>query len=277
MDLSNKRPQGQLKIKRKHPLAKGLCLCVTGDNPLNIASNKLFTKGSTTAIATTVNGIANTFDNTNNSTLYQSGAVVSTSDGVGTGDFTLLSIGNPSSRLDMDTLFSQREYKQGSHSQFDLMANTGPNFTMASGTISFITYEDGFSSVSFSGGISGDFIQLVIRRSGTNHAIYANGLLKVETSLTVRDVSTSGSETKIGNLGDYTTDEYAYENEILLTLAWDRALLDEEIAMLNQDPYQMLESTLSLQDAVYAALFQDSTPPIFIPPSIFQNANRVIK
>lgn len=154
---------------------------------------------------------------------------ITTSDGVGTGDFTLLVVANPSAGSTVGHMLAQKNDAGGApFAQTALLANSDAAAVASSGSVAFFTYATIDSGVAAAGLADGEYHVFVGRRQSTNHSIWRDGTQAATTSLAVRTISQADRWMAVGSRGNGTAE--AFGQQILLALGWNRALSDEEIS-----------------------------------------------
>jgi len=244
-----KKPIGQYEIDWSHPLSKRLRLCVLGENPVNIVNNIRYDTGSTVKVVATPYGLANRFDNTVDSVL------VSTEDNaipqIAEQDHTILSFANPQNEANRGSLYRQAEIG-GGLAQVNLFVNVD-NYTLGPGTYAgrlvYGTHDNSGNNAGcyVDGHIDGNFHKYVGKREGTLYSLFVDGKLAV---------SNTGSGYQIGHhvttIGSYYYDSGTiFDDDIIITLVWDRALTDTEIATISNDVFQFLKPVKTIP-SIYA-------------------------
>ena len=183
-----------------------------------------------------------------------------TSDGSGTGDFTIMAVATPVSEARIDYMISQRIHS-GSFNQFGLVANASSIApTISAGSIVFGTYAGALSEVTSGFRVDGFTHSFLGRRSGTNHSIWADGEKRVETSLTVRDVHVAGQSFRLGNAAALGND-WALKQPLHMAVGWNRALTDAECYLMTTMPWGLI--TRRAMRRVGAIIIPGS--PVWIP------------
>lgn len=163
-----------------------------------------------------------------------------TSDGAGTGDFTMLSVGNPvASASSVNHMLAQKNDAAGTpFAQAALLANSRLA-VVSSGDFELFTYNNGNNStITATGVVDGNWHAFAGVRSGTTHSIFVDGRLNNSSTLTAQNISQAGRYTAVGSRGNGTTESFV--NDISCALMWNRALTNAEIQSISANPYQIL-------------------------------------
>lgn len=160
-----------------------------------------------------------------------------TSNGSGTGDFTMLVVANPASVAAVSHLLAQKNDAAGSpFAQAAILANADASGNAQAGTLSFFTYSSapGASGVASASVVNGAWRVFAGVRRGGAHELWADGSLLATSTLTVLNIIQSAQRyTAIGSRGNGTTD--AFGDDVQTAAAWNRALSGHEMWML-RDP-----------------------------------------
>ena len=167
-----------------------------------------------------------------------------TSDGAGTGDFTLLSYASPIAAATARVLVGFRT--NVSLVQAMLYANfNGSTGAAESGQTGFFVYGDGGQAGrTIASSTNGDWHVIAGRRMGTDHSIWMDGVNRSSASQTVRDILTSGQKFGVGASynGSDTVWTLPATEPIAIAAAWNRALNDAELRSIGQNPWLLFET-----------------------------------
>ena len=176
--------------------------------------------------------------------LLQTGfSPIVTSDGAGTGDFTVMQLCNPTANAlgTAQCSLSQRN-PSGAFNQFQLAFDTNNAFGYAAGSTMFGTYVTAASAVAATGLMDGKPHVWVGTRKGTVLSLYRDGVLAASASLTVRDILIAGQDFCIGGVPHDAGYGLAVGADIGISAGWNRALSGAEILLLARDPFCMFRS-----------------------------------
>jgi len=248
------------EIDPHHPLAQGLAYCVTLGG--NLAWS-FTTKLPSTPINTNVTFGASTFgpclhfssaDNTKIS--FGTFSPVVTSNGAGTGDFTVGAVSNSPASAAVGYELGGQRITSGGFGQFRLIANRNKAGTLVSGTFAFFTFGNPTPAVSgadASGVVDGNQHAWVGRRLSTAHSIWVDGVDATTSSdTTVRDILESGQTFALGGLPAQVSASSA-NGDMPIACGWDYALPDELIREWSLDPFCMFRPKLAFSVGVAAA------------------------
>ena len=166
---------------------------------------------------------------------------ITTSNGVGTGDFALLIFANPNgSGAGPEHMLAQKNDAGGSpFAQCALFANAGSNAAYVAGSVCFFTYNNTNIGVTAAGACDGKWHVFVGVRRGYNHEIWRDGILLNAVSNAPLQITQANRYTAIGSRGNGTTESYT--KDAALAWAWNRALKASEIAELSANPWQLFQ------------------------------------
>lgn len=162
-----------------------------------------------------------------------------TSNGAGTGDFTLLGLAAPRAQASFRVIIGLTG--GGGGTQCYLM----PNGDNTSGVFRLWTYDGTLTTLdttSTGGLINGNPHCWIGTRAGPLHTIYGDGqVLAGPSSLTARDVIT-GDGTDVMRVGGRHGEQLdaAFEDPIFMVAGWNRALTDAEARFLSRYPYALI-------------------------------------
>ena len=176
--------------------------------------------------------------------LLQTGfSPIVTSDGAGTGDFTVMQLCNPTANaLGTAQVGLAQRVGTGALNQFQLAFDSNNAFGYSAGSTMFGTYATAASAVAATGLIDGLPHVWIGSRSGTVLSLYRDGVLAASASLTVRDILISGQAFCIGGVPHDAGYGLAVGATIGISIGWDRALSDAEMRLLARDPFCMFRS-----------------------------------
>ena len=168
--------------------------------------------------------------------LYQDDfAVLSTSDGVYTGDFSMVCLANPKAEARVSCLLGQSV--AGAQPRTFLIPNPGN----VSGDFSFFTGETGpgWSNIIVSGITDGRYHMFGGRKRGTDCTLWVDGTIR-GSGTTSQGCGTSAGGIAIGHQAETASDlRIATDCNIVFCAAWNRALTNFEMLLLGIDPFYM--------------------------------------
>ena len=179
--------------------------------------------------------------NNTSGVLWQAGiSPVKTSDGAGTGDFTVVSLLNPIAESRVSLGFNQVSLG-GGYPLLRMWFNANTSEAAESGRFTVRTYNSAATDVSASGVIDGKYHLYSVTRTGSDLAIWVDAGKVATTTGTIRNIyGPSAWEYAIGHLASDTTYGRIDVNcNLGLVVAWDRALNAAEMYMLARDPFIM--------------------------------------
>lgn len=160
-----------------------------------------------------------------------------TSDGVGTGDFTVVCLANPPAEGTLSNALSQAV--GGVQPRFDMLFNsTGTGST--SGGLSILTRDATNVFAAVAGVIDGRYHLFGGSRDGSNIRAWVDGLLRASTSNIVQNVAGAGAGFAIGSRAESTASRINIATTVVFAAAWNRALSTAEMRLLALDPFLML-------------------------------------
>lgn len=163
---------------------------------------------------------------------------IRTSNGVGTGDFTIWVIANPESSATLRDMVGQSFTTGGSGSGFILIranATAGSvTFFCGSGTAAG-TYD----SVAASGQANGRIRMFLARRLGTELSLWVDGAKVASGTYAVRNILATQTQTAVSvGCNPYSTGQTSIHSNVIAGGA-NRALSDDEIESLSANPWQL--------------------------------------
>lgn len=171
---------------------------------------------------------------------------ITTSDGAGTGDFTILAFGNPTSQANLNVLFDQRK-GSGSLERIGLIANSTKAGVISAGGLALLTTSTGGVTAGArgtAGGVDGLPHVWAGRRSGTAHSVWKDGIDTTSASdASANAVWSTAQKLEIGAQADYTGADMGANCSIALCLAWNRALSNYEMGQIGRNSWQIFKAT----------------------------------
>lgn len=168
----------------------------------------------------------------------QSGEVLTTSNGAGTGDFTLFVYARPPSGGDS----TDRGFVGQGTGVIPigglLTLNLSSTGSIGVGDIAFWTYDGGQSALCVSGLVTGNWLAIGGVRRGTSHGLWVDGTVRMSSTETVRDITASEPSFTVGG---YPGNGYPIIGPMAIAAGWNRALSDAELAALGSDPWLLFE------------------------------------
>lgn len=214
---------------------KGALLGASGQ-PLNGAN---LTGGSTATWRGTPYGAGGGITGASNFLYQDNFEPMLSSDGAGTGDFTIVMLANP---------VSENRLAHGLSLGYGdpLGATLGFNSAVgggaaATGQFAFVTRDSaGTSGAVVAGGIDGLYHLFAGRRAGGAVTAWIDGISRTSTTSTVRDIADGTGGIAIGNRAESTAYRIDTATSIVLAAGWNRALSVAEMRLLARDPFAML-------------------------------------
>jgi hypothetical protein len=197
---------------RFRSIADSICYLIAWPGPLpNLVDGDVLTNESTTAYtASTPYGTAWNFTSTGTArkAIISTNLPLVTSDGAGTGDFSMFGVGT-----------------------------TG--LGASSGAGCFMTYGGTVVGVSVGSTVDGLWHAWGGKRTGTVLELFRDGDSLGTSSFTVQDILAGSQDFVVGGCGGSTT-LYGHHGPIPIAAAWNRALEDSEFALLADDPLGLI-------------------------------------
>lgn len=162
-----------------------------------------------------------------------------TSDGAGTGDFTLVILANPISenRLVHGLSLSYSTTPHGATLGFNAAAGGG---AATAGQFAFVTRDAVQATAALvAGGIDGQYHLFAGRRAGSAITAWIDGISRSTATGAIRDIANGTGGIAIGNLAESTSFRIDTATSIVLAAGWNRALSDAEMRALARDPFCM--------------------------------------
>jgi hypothetical protein len=206
--------------------------------------NNVIASGGTRTYASTPMGIGVTTVLSNIAGARFSVAPLVTSDGAGTGDYTMSVLAGPPSRAAVTGLISTDALSQA---QTYILANGNTAAGTVTGQLAFAMFDGtlGSAGVTTTLPTDGQYHLYTGVRRGTSVFLYIDGTLaNSATGITARNLIFSGQGVAVGGLFAYGS--FGEPTPIPFGALWNRALSSSEITQLAQNPYQLF-SQLSLR------------------------------
>ena len=195
------------------------------------------TAGSTAVFRGTPYGLGVGISGASN-LLYQDNFLpVATSNGVGTGDFTVVCLANPPAEAVISIAVSQ--FASGSQPRFNVFFNINPAGTATPGSFMFQTRDAAIVTPVVAGAIDGNYHLFGGARDGSNVRAWVDGQLRASVSGAIQNVAGAGAGFAIGSHAESTGNRINTATNIVFVAAWNRALSAAEMRMLGRDPFCM--------------------------------------
>ena len=228
------QPQTAVEVDWTNPLTRGLVHAVNGNKFYDFVTNTTLIKNAQ-SIKPTAHGLgmwANTVDSAGATETSR----IITSDGVGTGDFTIFFYGAPPASTTRSVAVGSSDGVGGGVYEPYVLINENNSFAATSGLFTF-TLSGSTSSAGISGAVDGNLKLFAgVRRGGVLYAYAGN------TSATggVQTTSIVRSSMKF-HIGGYISSitQGANQYGVILAGAFNRALSAAEISVLNVSPWQI--------------------------------------
>jgi hypothetical protein len=233
---------GEVEIDWSHPLARGLCFYWVAAGASNLADARPYTASGNATVVATPYGPGALYSSASGRYSWTAYQPITTSDGAGTGDFTMASIVNVAAGAGAQYFLSQRR-NTTPLVQANLVAGRTRTNTNSNGTISIQirttgSFTDGASTAS--GITDGAYHLWSGVRSGTAFAIYQDGVDVTNNSGTsAATILDSTQKLSVGNLGD--NDATGITCNQVLAACWNRSLSAQEQAWLYTEPFALLK------------------------------------
>lgn len=207
--------------------AEGMCFLWSGKFYRNeLVTGVRSVNGTATQTVDTQGLVAQCYYNTTN--IEWPGQFITTSNGVGTGDFTIMIVANPSVGPGVEYLLSQKNDSAGyPYAQCILLANSDANGNYSPGAACFYTYSGSQVSCAAASQVDGNYHVWMGVRVGTTLQLWRDGSLIASSSGVAQGLVQANRVMNIGSRG-YDTSE-SYRGRALAAAAWNRALTPEEI------------------------------------------------
>jgi hypothetical protein len=190
-----------------------------------IAGSTLQWRGTPYGLGVGISGASNL--------LYQDNfAPITTSNGAGTGDFTIVQLANPPAEAAVTIGVGQSV--SGGNPRVDFFLNSN-GAAAASGSFEFWVSGVGLS---VAGAIDGKFHLFAARRA-VDRQVWIDGVKRATGTGVGQDIWDGASGFALGSRAESTANRINTATTIVLTAAWNRALSDAELRMLARDPFCM--------------------------------------
>lgn len=272
------RPPGRAELLLSHPLNQALCFASVADSAqaFDLISRNAAPMVSADSYVPSPMGPSwkYTANSTNSGSSFGVFNPITTSDGAGGGDFTILALGNPTAAAGITCLIDQRK-GAASNEQIGLFANSNKALSASSGLMSLVTAStagvtQGCQSVA--GVVDGLPHVLAGRRAVTDHSIWSDGVNRTNTSdVSANTVWSVNQALEIGAAAALTSATFGANCNIVLCLAWNRALSDVEMLSVGRNPWQIFK-------ALQPRIFGDgpSAPPGGFNPGWAYGATKTV-
>lgn len=170
------------------------------------------------------------------------------------GTCTVIVMARAASAAGICTLWSQRNGTSAPFRQIDFFLNANSSLAANAGGFAFTSYDGGFLGAhTGSGFVDGGWHVYAATRPGSfiNPTIWFDGIKPsvTTTGTSIGSVVDTGQKTRIGNLGDYTTDAtYVGVAEIGIVLVYAGVLSDRQMEVLTKNPARAFNA---LRDPAY--------------------------
>ena len=231
-----RKPVGNIVIDWSNPLTRGLAFFFLND--IDLVSKDFPDINNTSSVAG-VKGLTRKCSASQINLEWQRPSIV-TSNGVGTGDYSMIFIGNPDdSSGDFRILMAQKRDAAGfPFSQTWLVADSGTSGGYQAGYVSFNAYSESGAGVERTSGVlDGDYHTFAGVRESNDYKLSIDGDAFTVATATAVDILADNYLT-IGSRGGETTN--AYNKNAVFACAYDRALSQEEVTSLHRNPYQFV-------------------------------------
>lgn len=232
---------GEVEIDWSHPLARGLCFYWVASAAINLADMRQYTTSGNVTVVGTPYGPGAIYSSASGRYSWPYPPII-TSDGAGTGDFTMASIVNVAAGAVGQYFLSQRR-NASPLVQANLVAGRTRTNGNSAGIISIQIRTTGTSTdgASTAAGITDGAYHLWSGvRSGTAFAIYKDGVDATANSGTSgATILDSAQLFAVGNLADQNATGITCNQ--VLAACWNRALSAQEQAWLYAEPFILLK------------------------------------
>ena len=258
--VRTQQPQQPVGIDWGNPLTRALAFAWNAESPRIEVSKGIQADTNNTSRIASVKGVAakSTAGQTN---IEWNREFISTSNGAGTGDCTMVVIADPVNAGAEQHIFAQKNDAGGSpFNQVAMLANSNGGGGL-SGAFCLLVYSASGGNavaVSASANLDGNFHVWAGVRRGTNIFLYRDGRQIATASAAGGAITQSPARrTAIGSRGNGTT--AGYDRSATFAASFNRALSDAEIKSLSDNPWQ---------------IFQPVNRPIFVPTSAVISISR---
>jgi hypothetical protein len=236
------QPQTPVGIDWGNPLTRGLAFAWNAANPRHLENGRLATTDNTGKI---IAGIGRAVDSSTGQVNLEwaNYQPIVTSDGAGTGDFTLCLLANPAVAGGgaVEHGLAQKNDAAGApYAQATLLFHANATAGYVSGSVSFFTYSSSSAGIAATGKIDGNWHLWTGTRRGTTFSLYRDAELIASATDVVRNISQASRYLAIGSRGNGTTE--AYRDGAAFAFGSNRALSASEIATLASNPWQIFKA-----------------------------------
>lgn len=165
-------------------------------------------------------------------------APVVTSNGSGTGDFTVVVRANPSASATQQCLTAQRR-GSGSFEQFGIIANSTGGGSSSSGAIEYFTFSGTLVGATHAGRVDGRWHTWAMRRVGSVVSFWEDGLQLGSSTGTIQTISHSTSDYAVG--ANTSAGVFASTCDFSFQWSSNRGLTDVEMAAITRTPWIVYE------------------------------------
>ena len=234
------QPQEAAEIARDNSLTRSLALLINPGAGFYDAAGQRSVTPNGVSIAASSAGLA--FDAASNASAGASFAKsrMATSDGAGTGDFSILVVGNPVASATREMLFS---ITNGT-TEFYFAVNATVGLVASSGVVSPQTNAGGAVGVAQSGGADGRMhAWLYVREAVAADFgyLYRDGVL-VNSGALGSPNAAMWSSTSADNVGGWSGANWGTSQSVVLVAGWNRVVSPSEAELLTRSvdsPYQL--------------------------------------
>ncbi|HAK63587.1 MAG TPA: hypothetical protein DCO82_10155 [Alphaproteobacteria bacterium] len=168
--------------------------------------------------------------------------LITTSDGAGTGDFTLMIFANPIAENRISWGIAQGHTDNNTNIWLGFNNAAGSLTTASSGTFTFTTRNvNNITASSAASVVDGKYHVFMGRRRGTTVDTIVDGVVRGTNSDTVRDITTGTLGFSIGHRPESANAfQLAIETNVVVAAAWNRALSPDEALLVARDPFIMI-------------------------------------
>ena len=168
---------------------------------------------------------------------------IETSDGVGTGDLTMIVLANPIAEARVSWGLAQGNLANNTNVWMGFNNAVGSLVTATSGLFSFAArFENnptGIAGAGVAGAIDGKYHLFGGSRRGTTYSAFVDGVLRNSATATAYDIASGALGFAIGQRPEATTLRIDTSTNIVYVAAWNRALSNLEMYLLARDPFAM--------------------------------------
>lgn len=242
---------GRSKLIRNHKYAlpAGLCFAAIADQPFGLdqvsgLASAALPAADSLASSPMGNAWKFTGNSTNSGLSFGVFNPITTSDGAGGGDFTILAYANPSAGASINCLVDQRK-GAASNEQIGLFANSSKSLVITSGVMALVTAStagvtQGCQSVA--GMVDGLPHVWEGRRLGTAHSIWRDGVDVTNTSDVSANVVWSVNQSfEIGAAAALVSATFGANCSVCVALGYNNALSDSASVSIGLNIFQLFE------------------------------------